>query len=138
MRILGHRTTKSSALGTPSPAWLANAASEPARIGEGLICARFIYIDIFSLCNLRCPSCVVGDRNREGRPTARGMVMPAMLGRILDKAVGNFQQLGSGSSTGLSPYCTPGSPRWRTGCSLATRPTGATIIPTLGFPSLQL
>jgi MoaA/NifB/PqqE/SkfB family radical SAM enzyme len=49
----------------------------------------FIYIDAFTTCNLRCPSCVVGDLNRsESRPlNARRKMTPETLGQILDKAL---------------------------------------------------
>ncbi len=49
----------------------------------------FLYIDAFTMCNLRCPSCVVGDVNRpEGRRTpVRKMMDVAMLAAVLDKAL---------------------------------------------------
>jgi pyruvate-formate lyase-activating enzyme len=49
----------------------------------------FIYVDAFTLCNLRCPSCVIGDRNRNDlRPAnARKMMTPETLGHVLDKAL---------------------------------------------------
>lgn len=48
----------------------------------------FIYVDAFTSCNLRCPSCVVGDRNRKdlfpGKP--HKMMTPELLRQVLDKA----------------------------------------------------
>jgi hypothetical protein len=46
------------------------------------------YIDVFSYCNLRCPSCLVGARYGELSDWPRGLMSPELLGQILDKAVG--------------------------------------------------
>jgi MoaA/NifB/PqqE/SkfB family radical SAM enzyme len=55
----------------------------------------FIYIDSFTMCNLRCPSCAVGDYNRSaGRPlNTRRMMTPQTLGLILDKALREIQTI---------------------------------------------
>ena len=45
------------------------------------------YIDVFSYCNLRCPSCLVGARYGELSEWPRGLMSPDLLGRILDKAL---------------------------------------------------
>src|SRR5437763_15875456 len=46
------------------------------------------YIDVFSYCNLRCPSCLVGARYGALSEWPRGLMSQDLLGRILDKAVG--------------------------------------------------
>jgi MoaA/NifB/PqqE/SkfB family radical SAM enzyme len=49
--------------------------------------AKFgFFVDVFSHCNLRCPSCLVG--NKYGTPSEwpKGLMSPATLGQILDKA----------------------------------------------------
>jgi MoaA/NifB/PqqE/SkfB family radical SAM enzyme len=45
------------------------------------------YIDVFSYCNLRCPSCLVGNKFGSVGEWPRGLMSPALLGRILDKAL---------------------------------------------------
>jgi len=55
----------------------------------------FIYVDAFTSCNLRCPSCVVGDRNRKDLfpAKARKMMTPALLRQVLDKAAGEVSDI---------------------------------------------
>jgi molybdenum cofactor biosynthesis enzyme MoaA len=45
------------------------------------------YIDVFSYCNLRCPSCLVGNKFGHTGAWPRGLMSPALLGQILDKAL---------------------------------------------------
>jgi pyruvate-formate lyase-activating enzyme len=44
------------------------------------------YIDVFSHCNLRCPSCLVGNKYGDIAAWPRGLMAPEYLGKILDKA----------------------------------------------------
>jgi MoaA/NifB/PqqE/SkfB family radical SAM enzyme len=69
--------------------------------------SKFLYIDVFSLCNLRCPSCVVGDKNRQGRPVPRGLMSPHALGKVLDKATAEFTVTGVGFFNWTEPLLHP-------------------------------
>ena len=44
------------------------------------------HIDVFSHCNLRCPSCLVGSSYGDVKAWPRGLMAADLLGRILDKA----------------------------------------------------
>jgi MoaA/NifB/PqqE/SkfB family radical SAM enzyme len=51
-------------------------------------CKSYVfYIDVFSYCNLRCPSCLVGNKLTHAGEWRRGLMTPALLGRILDKGL---------------------------------------------------
>jgi pyruvate-formate lyase-activating enzyme len=54
------------------------------------------YIDVFSYCNLRCPTCVVGNKYGDIKAWPRALMEPELLGRILDKALSEceIQQVG--------------------------------------------
>jgi MoaA/NifB/PqqE/SkfB family radical SAM enzyme len=45
------------------------------------------YIDVFSYCNLRCPSCVAGNEFGDPQGWPRGLMSLRLLERILDKAL---------------------------------------------------
>ena len=45
------------------------------------------YVDVFSFCNQRCPSCVVGNKYGSLSDWPHGLMSPDLLARILDKAV---------------------------------------------------
>ncbi|MEJ0067494.1 MAG: hypothetical protein WDO24_00595 [Pseudomonadota bacterium] len=45
-----------------------------------------LYIDVFGFCNLRCPSCPVGNIGDVGAHFTKGVMSPALLNAILEKA----------------------------------------------------
>jgi len=57
--------------------------------GEGRSpCKSYLFfIDVFSYCNLRCPSCLVGNKLTPTGEWRRGLMTATFLGRILDKAL---------------------------------------------------
>ena len=62
---------------------MSNVADEAALPEKSFI----FYIDVFSYCNLRCPSCLVGARYGALGEWPRGLMSPGLLRRILDKAL---------------------------------------------------
>ncbi len=76
---------------TRAPAWLAPVVLDPA---SGAAMRRFspresstyqFIIDVAGACNLRCPTCPVGNSPLGGRPT--GLMAPDLFERILAKIV---------------------------------------------------
>jgi len=61
----------------------------PDRTDEAALSDKsfIFYIDVFSYCNLRCPSCLVGARYGELSEWPRGLMSPGLLSRLLDKAL---------------------------------------------------
>ena len=45
------------------------------------------YIDVFGFCNLRCPSCPVGNWSDDPAVFHHGLMSKELLGAILDKAM---------------------------------------------------
>jgi hypothetical protein len=43
------------------------------------------FIDVFSYCNLRCPTCIVGNKFGDIHAWPKGLMSAELLGRILDK-----------------------------------------------------
>lgn len=63
-----------------------------------------LYIDIFGYCNLRCPSCPVGNWPKDGESAFRaGLMDEALLRQILEKALGEVKV----SSVGLFNWTEP-------------------------------
>jgi hypothetical protein len=54
------------------------------------------YIDVFSYCNLRCPTCIVGNKFGDIHDWPKGLMSVELLGRILDKALSECQILSVG------------------------------------------
>ena len=65
------------------------------------------YIDVFSFCNLRCPSCVVGNKYGALSDWPHGLMSPSLLGRILDKAVGECRVVAVGLYNWTEPLLHP-------------------------------
>jgi hypothetical protein len=86
---------------------MSNVADEGALPEKSFI----FYIDVFSYCNLRCPSCLVGARYGELSEWPRGLMSPDLLGRILDKALREcrIEAVGLYNWTAVAP----GNPRPR-------------------------
>ena len=54
------------------------------------------YIDVFSYCNLRCPTCIVGNKFGDIHEWPKGLMSVELLGRILDKALSECRILAVG------------------------------------------
>lgn len=68
-----------------------------------------LYIDSFSHCNLRCPSCAVG--NIEGNNTVtKGLLTPELLATILEKALAEMKLTSVGLYNWTEPFLNPHLP----------------------------
>jgi MoaA/NifB/PqqE/SkfB family radical SAM enzyme len=68
------------------------------------------YIDVFSHCNLRCPSCPVGNKYGNVAAWPRGLMAPEYLGKILDKALSECKIQGVGLFNWTEPLLHPHLP----------------------------
>jgi MoaA/NifB/PqqE/SkfB family radical SAM enzyme len=68
------------------------------------------HIDVFSYCNLRCPSCLVGSKYGDIKAWPRGLMAPELLGKILDKARSECDILTIGLFNWTEPLLHPNLP----------------------------
>ena len=68
------------------------------------------HIDVFSYCNLRCPSCLVGSKYGDIKAWPRGLMAPELLGKILDKARSECEILTVGFFNWTEPLLHPNLP----------------------------
>src|SRR5215471_19279734 len=68
------------------------------------------YINVFSYCNLRCPSCVVGNDLGDIKTWPRGLMSTELLGRILDKALSECEIRSVGLYNWTEPLLHPELP----------------------------
>jgi MoaA/NifB/PqqE/SkfB family radical SAM enzyme len=68
------------------------------------------YIDVFSHCNLRCPSCPVGNKYGNVAAWPRGLMAPEYLGKILDKARSECEIVRVGLFNWTEPLLHPNLP----------------------------
>lgn len=65
----------------------------------------FFYIDVVGGCNLKCPACAIG--NSHSIPRAKGLMKPALLDRIMRKAVGECKVTSVGLYNWTEPLLHP-------------------------------
>ena len=68
------------------------------------------YIDVFSYCNLRCPSCIVGNKYGSTSSWPRGVMSPEFLCKILDKALSECDVQFVGLYNWTEPLLNPNLP----------------------------
>lgn len=68
------------------------------------------YIDVFSYCNLRCPSCIVGNEFGDKAEWPRGLMDVETLRRILDKATSECLVTSVGVFNWTEPLLNPQLP----------------------------
>ena len=64
-----------------------------------------VYIDVVGGCNLKCPSCPMG--NSRNLPRTKGLMEPAMLNRIMKKAVNECKVVSVGLFNWTEPLLHP-------------------------------
>jgi MoaA/NifB/PqqE/SkfB family radical SAM enzyme len=77
------------------------------RLHRKLRKAMHFYIDVFSYCNLRCPTCVVGNKYGGVSDWPRGIMHPSLLESILDKATSECDVSGVGLFNWTEPLLHP-------------------------------
>lgn len=65
----------------------------------------FFYIDVVGGCNLKCPSCPMG--NSRNLPRTKGLMEPALLNRIMEKAVSECKVTSVGLYNWTEPLLHP-------------------------------
>src|SRR6266567_366703 len=65
------------------------------------------YIDVFSYCNLRCPSCIVGNKYGDISAWPKGLMEPRLLQKIIDKALSECIVSGVGLYNWTEPLLHP-------------------------------
>jgi pyruvate-formate lyase-activating enzyme len=68
------------------------------------------YVDVFSYCNLRCPSCLIGNKYSDIKAWPRGLMAPELLGKILDKAQSECEIQSVGLYNWTEPLLHPNLP----------------------------
>lgn len=68
------------------------------------------YIDVFSHCNLRCPTCVIGNKYGDINDWPRGLMASALLAKILDKAQSECDVASVGLYNWTEPLLHPNLP----------------------------
>jgi len=70
--------------------------------------AYTFYADVFSYCNLRCPSCPVGNSDKEAPKPKRGLMSRPLLERIIDRALEQCDVTAFGLYNWTEPLLHPG------------------------------
>lgn len=102
-----------------SPTWAATAATiTPTHIPQPTSPSKpathkppmNYYIDVFGYCNLRCPSCPVGNWTENDKAYVAGMMPADLLDRILRKAIAETEVKSIGLYNWTEPLLNPDLP----------------------------